>query len=126
MAVLKIPNPINNVGLIESFIKICPNPPASATIDFDGVDDYLDSELNISNFKNKFETFADKHFKSAIKDFENEIQHLKNKSPHELIKLERISSELQHYYNQLINHKIFDSELLLKLREKAKESLSKI
>jgi hypothetical protein len=86
----------------------------------------IDSELNISNFKNKLETFADKHFKSAIKDFENEIQHLKNKSPHELIKLERISSELQHYYNQLINHKIFDSELLLKLREKAKESLSKI
>jgi hypothetical protein len=86
----------------------------------------IDSELNISNFKNKLETFADKHFKSAIKDFENEIQHLKNKSPLELIKLERISSELQHYYNQLINHKIFDSELLLKLREKAKESLSKI
>jgi len=86
----------------------------------------IDSELNISNFKNKLETFADKHFKSAIKDFENEIQHLKNKSPLELIKLERISSELQHYYSQLINHKIFDSELLLKLREKAKESLSKI
>ena len=86
----------------------------------------IDSELNISNFRNKFETFADKHFKSAIKDFENEIQHLKNKSPHELIKLERITSELQQYYSQLINHKIFDSELLLKLREKAKESLSKI
>ena len=86
----------------------------------------IDSELNINSFKNKFETFADKHFKSAIKDFENEIQYLKNKSPHELIKLEKISSELQQYYNQLINYKIFDSELLLKLREKAKESLSKI
>jgi len=86
----------------------------------------LDNELNIIEFKSKFKTFADKHFKSAIKDFENEIQHLKNKSPHELIKLERITSELQQYYSQLINHKIFDSELLLKLREKAKESLSKI
>ena len=86
----------------------------------------IDSDLNINSFKNKFETFADKHFNSAIKDFENEIQFLKNKSPHELIKLEKISSELQQYYNQLINYKIFDSELLLKLREKAKESLSKI
>ena len=86
----------------------------------------FDNELNMIEFKSKFKTFADKHFTSAIKDFENEIQHLKNKSPLELIKLERISSELQDYYSQLINHKIFDSELLLKLREKAKESLSKI
>ena len=86
----------------------------------------IDNELNISSFKNKFETFADKHFKSAIKDFENEIQYLKNKSPNELIKLKKISSELHHYYNQLVNHKIFDSELLLKLKEKAKDSLSKI
>ena len=86
----------------------------------------IDNELNINSFKNKFDTFADKHFKSAIKDFENEIQNLKNKSPHELIKLEKISSELNQYYNQLINYKIFDSELLLKLRKKAKESLSRI
>ena len=86
----------------------------------------IDCELNISSFKKKFETFADRHFKSAIKDFENEIQYLKNKSPNELIQLEKISSELQHYYYQLVNHKIFDSELLLKLKEKTKESLSKI
>ena len=86
----------------------------------------IDNELSINSIKNKFETFADKHFKSAIKEFENEIQHLKNKSPHELIKLEKISTELHQYYNQLVNHKIFDSELLFKLKKKAKESLSKI
>ena len=86
----------------------------------------INNELNINSIKSKLETFADKHFKSAIKEFENEIQHLKNKSPHELIKLEKISSELHQYYNQLVNHKIFDSELLLKLKKKAKESLSKI
>ena len=86
----------------------------------------IDSELSINSIKNKLETFADKHFKSAIKEFENEIQHLKNKSPHELIKLEKISTELHQYYNQLVNHKIFDSELLFKLKKKAKESLSKI
>ena len=86
----------------------------------------INNELNIDSIKSKLETFADKHFKSAIKEFENEIQHLKNKSPHELIKLEKISSELHQYYNQLVNHKIFDSELLFKLKKKAKESLSKI
>ena len=86
----------------------------------------IDNELNIYSIKHKFETFADRHFKSAVKDFENEIQHLKNKYPDELIKLEKISSELNHYYNQLINHKIFDGELLFKLRKKAKESLSKV
>ena len=86
----------------------------------------IDNELNINSIKSKLETFADKHFKSAIKDFENEIQYLKNKSPNELIKLEKISSEIHQYFNQLVNHKIFDSDLLLKLRKKAKESLSKI
>ena len=86
----------------------------------------IDNELSINSIKNKLETFADNHFKSAIKEFENEIQHLKNKSPHELIKLEKISTELHQYYNQLVNHKIFDSELLFKLKKKAKESLSKI
>ena len=86
----------------------------------------INYELNINSIKSKLETFADKHFKSAIKEFENEIQHLKNKSPHELIKLEKISSELHQYYYQLVNHKIFDSELLLKLKKKTKESLSKI
>ena len=86
----------------------------------------IDNELNINSIKNKFETFADKHFKSAIKEFENEIQYLKNKSPDELIMLEKISTELHQYYNQLVNHKIFDSELLFKLKKKAKESLSKI
>ncbi|GIR65108.1 MAG: hypothetical protein CM15mP70_02150 [Pelagibacteraceae bacterium] len=72
----------------------------------------IDNELNINSIKSKFETFADKHFKSAIKDFENEIQYLKNKSPNELIKLEKISSEIHQYFNQLVNYKIFDSEII--------------
>ena len=86
----------------------------------------IDNELNINSFKIKLETFADKHFKSAIKDFEIEIQSLRNKSPKELIKLEKISSDLHQYYNELVKHKIFDRDLLFKLRKKAKESLSKI
>ena len=31
----------------------------------------IDNELNIDSIKIKFEPFADKHFKSAFKDFEN-------------------------------------------------------
>ena len=85
----------------------------------------IDIELNISSFKNKFETFADKHFKSAIKDFENEIQSLKNRAPIEFIKLEKISSEIHKYFNQLVNNKIFDKAILFKLKLKAKEILNK-
>ena len=86
----------------------------------------IDNELNINSIKNKFETFADKHFKSAIKEFENEIQYLKSKSPQELMNLEKISSEINQYFNQLINYKFFDVEIIEKLKLKAKENLNKI
>ena len=86
----------------------------------------IDNELNIDSIKSKFETFADKHFKSAIKEFENEIQNLKNRSPQELINLEKISSEINQYFYQLTNYNFFDSEIIEKLKLKAKENLSKI
>ena len=86
----------------------------------------INNDLNINTLKSKFETFADKHFKSAITDFEKEIRYLKNKSPHELIKLEKISSEINHYFYEFINNKIFDSEILLRLKERTKDSLRKI
>ena len=86
----------------------------------------FDNELNINNFKNKFKTFADKHFKSAIKEFENEIQFLKKRSPQELINLENISLEIKQYFNQLLSYNFYDSKILLKLKHKIKESLNKI
>ena len=86
----------------------------------------IDNELNINSIKNKFETFADKHFKSAIKEFENEIQYLKNKSPKELMNLEKISLDMNEYFDQLINYKFFNCETIEKLKIKAKENLSKI
>ena len=64
----------------------------------------IDNELNINSIKNKFETFADKHFKSAIKEFENEIQ----------------------YFEQLINFKFFDTEIIDKLKLKAKANINNI
>jgi len=86
----------------------------------------LDNELNIIEFKSKFKTFADKHFKSAIKDFENEIQSLKKRCPQELIKLENTTLEIKQYFNQLLNYNFFDSKVLLKLKLETKESLNKI
>jgi hypothetical protein len=80
----------------------------------------------MNSIKSKFETFADKHFKSAIKEFENEIQYLKNKSPQELMNLEKISKEINQYFERLINYKFFDSEIIDKLKLQAKENLNNI
>jgi len=86
----------------------------------------FDNELNMIEFKSKFKTFADKHFTSAIKDFENEIQSLKKRYPQELIKLENATLEIKQYFTQLLNYNIFDSKALLKLKLETKESLNKI
>ena len=86
----------------------------------------IDNELNINSIKSKFETFADKHFKSAIKEFENEIQYLKNKSPQELVNLEKISIEINQYFDQLINSKFFDTENIDRLKLKAKANINNI
>ena len=86
----------------------------------------INNELNMNSIKSKFETFADKHFKSAIKEFENEIQYLKNKSPQELMNLEKISKEINQYFERLINYKFFDIEIIEKLKFQAKQNLNNI
>ncbi|MFL2539654.1 MAG: hypothetical protein ACJ0RD_00670 [Alphaproteobacteria bacterium] len=90
------------------------------------IESKINNELNMNSIKSKFETFADKHFKSAIKEFENEIQYLKNKSPQELMNLEKISKEINQYFERLINYKFFDSEIIDKLKLQAKENLNNI
>ena len=86
----------------------------------------IDIELNIDSIKSKFETFADKHFKSAIEDFKQEIQFFKYKSPIELIKLEKISDEIHRNFEQLIKNNLFDIEVISQLKIKAKENLIKL
>lgn len=86
----------------------------------------IDNEMNINIIKSKFETFADKHFKSAIKEFKNEIQYLKNKSPQKLLGLEKISEEINQCFDQLINFNFFDNEIIHKLKLKAKENINNI
>lgn len=88
------------------------------------IESKINNDLNINSIKSKFETFADKHFKSAIKEFENEIQYLKNKSPQELMNLEKISKEINQYFERLINYKFFDIEIIDKLKLQAKENLN--
>ena len=90
------------------------------------IESKINNDLNINSIKSKFETFADKHFKSAIKEFENEIQYLKNKSPQELMNLEKISKEINQYFERLINYKFFDIEIIDKLKLQAKENLNSI
>ena len=86
----------------------------------------INNELNMNSMKSKFETFSDKHFKSAIKEFENEIQYLKKKYPQELMNLEKISKEINQYFDRLINFKFFDIEIIEKLKFQAKQNLNNI
>lgn len=90
------------------------------------LDSKIDNELNINTIKIKFETFADKHFKSAISEFENEIQKLKNHFPKELIKLEKISSEVRGNFNSLVDYNFSNYEMISSLRSKVKDILVKI
>ena len=86
----------------------------------------IDSKLNLNTIKSKFETFADKHFKSAINEFDNEIQKLKNSFPIELTKLEKISSEVRRSFNELVDYNFSNSEIINSLRSKVKDILIRI
>ena len=67
----------------------------------------IDHELNISSIKNKFDTFADKHFKSAIKEFENEI--------HKSLEFNYLK-ETEFYLNREIEKQIL-SDIKIKIPE---------
>tara|TARA_B100000674_G_C37603579_1_gene806481 strand:- start:379 stop:747 length:369 start_codon:yes stop_codon:yes gene_type:complete len=86
----------------------------------------INANLSINMFKDKLETFSDKHFRSALKEFNFEIQNLKNKFPNELIQLENLSTEIRENFNQLINDRFFDLDIIIDLRNRFEESLSKI
>ena len=86
----------------------------------------IDHNPSINGFKNKLETFADKHFLSAIHDFDNEIQKLKNKLPVEFEKLARASIEVQENFNQLVRHNLSNNEEISSLKSKIKDILTRI
>ena len=87
----------------------------------------FNNELNIDSITSKFETFADRHFKSAIKDFENELQRLKGHFPKELLKLEIITYQISKQFESLIiNTNSFDYEKIRNFKIKIRESLNLI
>ena len=86
----------------------------------------LDDQLSIKNFKNKFDTFADKHFKSALLDFDNEIQNLKSHFPNELFQIEKLSEEIKKNFNDFLNKNILDADIITNLRERLKDNINKI
>ena len=86
----------------------------------------IENKYSVNEFKNKLETFADKHFLSAINDFNNEIQKLKNNFPSELVKLERISIEVQENFNQLVKYNLSNNEIISSLKSKIKDILIRI
>ena len=86
----------------------------------------INNELSIDSIKSKLETFADKHFKSAIKDFQKEIQLFKNVSPIELLNIEKISDEILNNFEKLINNSLFDINSIHQLKIKLKKNILKL
>ena len=58
----------------------------------------IDTNLNISNIKNKLETFSDKHFKNALNDFNQEVKKLKSHIPDDFLKIEQINIYHAEYF----------------------------
>tara|TARA_B100000900_G_scaffold375804_1_gene358169 strand:+ start:154 stop:525 length:372 start_codon:yes stop_codon:yes gene_type:complete len=86
----------------------------------------LDDQLSIENFKSKLDTFADRHFKSALFDFDNEIQNLKSHFPNEIFQIEKLSEEIKRNFNDFLNKNILDLNILTNLKENLKDNLNKI
>ena len=86
----------------------------------------LDDQLSIENFKNKLDTFADKHFKSALFDFDNEIQNLKSHFPNELFQIENLLEEINKNFNDFLNKNILDLDIIAKLKERLKNNIDNI
>lgn len=86
----------------------------------------LDNQLSIEHFKNKLDTFSDKHFNSALFDFNNEIQYLKSHFPNELFQIEKLSDEIKRSFNDLFDKKILDINIIINLKVRLKDNLNKI
>ena len=83
----------------------------------------IDTNFSIDAIKNKLETFSDKHFKSALIEFTNEIQNLKNHFPNELCQLEMITDEIKKSFNVMLHQNVFDKNIIHQLQTKLKDSL---
>ena len=86
----------------------------------------FDSSSTLKEFKNKFDTFSDKHFRGALNDFNKEISNLKNLFPNELFKIEKLTEEIKKNFNNYIDQKIFDQQTIANLKFSLSQQLKKI
>ncbi len=86
----------------------------------------LDTNFDYKKIKNKLETFADNHFKSALNEFNSEILKLKDQIPDDFVKIEKLSNELKAYFNNFLEKKLFDNHKIEDLKNSLKKSLDKI
>lgn len=86
----------------------------------------FDNSSSLKEFKSKFDTFADKHFQSALSDFNKEISRLKSFFPNELFKIEKLTEEIKRNFNSYIDQKVFDQQTIANLKLSLSEQLKKI
>ncbi len=86
----------------------------------------FDNSSSLKELKSKFNTFADKHFQSALSDFNKEISHLKSFFPNELFKIEKLTEEIKRNFNNYIDQKVFDQQTIANLKLSLNEQLKKI
>jgi hypothetical protein len=86
----------------------------------------FDNSSSLKEFKSKFDTFADKHFQSALSDFNKEISRLKSFFPNELFKIEKLTEEIKRNFNNYIDQKVFDQQTIANLKFSLSEQLKKI
>ena len=86
----------------------------------------IDTAFSINDIKSKLETFSDKHFKSALIEFTNEIQNLKKQFPNQFCQLEMIIEEVKSNFNDLLDKNILDNTIIFQLQNRLKDNLKLI
>ena len=86
----------------------------------------IDTSFDYKNIKHKLETFADKHFKSALNEFNREISFLKDQIPDDFSKIEELSNEIRTYFNSFLEKKLFDYKKINDLKDNLKKNIDKI
>ena len=86
----------------------------------------IDTSFDYKNIKHKLETFADKHFKSALNEFNIEISLLKDQIPDDFSKIEELSNEIRTYFNSFLEKKLFDYKKINDLKDNLKKNIDKI
>ena len=86
----------------------------------------IDTSFDYKNIKHKLETFADKHFKSALNEFNREISFLKDQIPDDFSKIEELSNEIRTYFNSFLEKKLFDHIKINDIKDNLKKSIDKI